>query len=110
MRELDKERRRRFETANGLARDVERFLNDETVMASPPSSSNRLRKLIRKHSIAINTFGAFVALLLPGVVVRSDPGCTDVSDGTQRGPKEAPLGSSILLPRVHDHSSKRCER
>lgn len=69
MKALDKERSRRYETANGLARDVERFLNDEAVEASPPSSSYRLRKLIRKHRLAINTSAAFVALLLAGIVV-----------------------------------------
>ena len=47
MKALDKERSRRYETANGLARDIDRFLNDEAVEACPPSSAYRLRKFIR---------------------------------------------------------------
>ena len=69
MKALDKERSRRYETANGLARDVERFLKDEAVEASPPSSSYRLKKVMRKHRTAINTAAAFAAVLLLGTVV-----------------------------------------
>jgi serine/threonine protein kinase len=66
MKALDKERSRRYETANGLARDVERYLNDEAVEASPPSSIYRLRKLLRKHRTALTTAAAFGLLLIWG--------------------------------------------
>ncbi len=69
MKAIEKERSRRYETANGLARDVARFLNDEAVEAGPPSSSYRLRKLLRKHRVAIHTAGAFAALLVIGTLV-----------------------------------------
>lgn len=49
MKSLEKERSRRYETANGLARDVERFLSDEAVEACPPSVAYRMTKLVRKH-------------------------------------------------------------
>ena len=49
MKSLEKERTRRYETANSLVRDIERFLNDEAVEACPPSRSYRLKKFIRKH-------------------------------------------------------------
>jgi serine/threonine protein kinase/Flp pilus assembly protein TadD len=49
MRCLEKERSRRYETANGLARDVERYLDDEPVEACPPSATYRLRKFLRKN-------------------------------------------------------------
>ena len=45
MKALEKDRTRRYETANGLARDIERYLHDEPVEAGPPSSGYRLRKL-----------------------------------------------------------------
>ena len=45
MKALDKDRSRRYETANGFARDIERFLHDEPVEACPPSAGYRLRKL-----------------------------------------------------------------
>src|SRR5262249_23029062 len=48
MKSLEKERSRRYKTANGLARDIDRFLNDQPVEASPPSTAYRLRKFARR--------------------------------------------------------------
>lgn len=69
MKALDKERSRRYETAIGLSRDVERFLNDEAVEASPPSPIYRLRKLLRRHRSAIGTATAIAALLIGGTSI-----------------------------------------
>src|SRR5258705_4211710 len=44
MKCLEKDRNRRYDTANGLAADVQRYLNDEAVQACPPSASERFRK------------------------------------------------------------------
>src|SRR5579864_5425701 len=46
MKCLEKDRNRRYETANGLAGDIERYLHDEPVLACPPSASYRLRKFV----------------------------------------------------------------
>jgi serine/threonine protein kinase/tetratricopeptide (TPR) repeat protein len=67
MRCLEKDRTRRYETASALARDVERYLHDEPVEASPPGAGYRLRKLLRKHRAAVGTAAAFVLLLLAAV-------------------------------------------
>ena len=69
MRALEKDRTRRYETANGLARDVERYLDGDPVEAGPPSAAYRLRKLIRKHRAALTTAGLFAALLVVSVLV-----------------------------------------
>jgi serine/threonine protein kinase len=69
MRCLEKDRTRRYETANGLARDVERYLKDEPVEACPPSAGYRLRKFAHKHRRWLATAAAFAALLLLGVAV-----------------------------------------
>jgi serine/threonine protein kinase/tetratricopeptide (TPR) repeat protein len=69
MKCLEKDRTRRYETANGLARDVERYLHDEPVEACPPSASYRLRKYARKHRAAFATAAGFAALLLLGTAV-----------------------------------------
>jgi non-specific serine/threonine protein kinase/serine/threonine-protein kinase len=53
MRCLEKDRTRRYETANALARDVERFLKDEAVEACPPSSGYKLRKFVKKHRLGV---------------------------------------------------------
>ena len=47
MKALEKERRRRYETANSFAQDIDRYLNNEAVAASPPSSRYRFRKFCR---------------------------------------------------------------
>ena len=49
MKALEKDRTRRYETAHGLARDIERHLSDEPVRARPPSAGYRLKKFVRKH-------------------------------------------------------------
>ena len=61
MKALEKDRNRRYETANGLARDIERYLDDEPVEACPPSAAYRLRKFARKHRAVLATAAAFAA-------------------------------------------------
>ena len=45
MKTLEKDRNRRYETANGFAADVQRYLDDEPVQACPPSAGYRLRQV-----------------------------------------------------------------
>jgi len=68
MKCLEKERGRRYETANGLALDVQRYLADEPVQASPPSATYRLRKFVRKHRGPVLAAGIVTGALLAGVV------------------------------------------
>ncbi len=58
MKCLEKDRSRRYETANGLAHDLERYLADEPVEACPPSSTYRLRKLAGKYKKTLATAAA----------------------------------------------------
>jgi serine/threonine protein kinase len=60
MKCLEKDRSRRYDTASGLARDVERYLADEPVEACPPSAGYRLRKFLRKYRTAVATTAAIV--------------------------------------------------
>ena len=69
MKALEKDRTRRYETANGLARDIERYLSDEPVEACPPSATYRLRKFARKNRAALTTAAAIALLLVAGVAV-----------------------------------------
>src|SRR5262249_28645660 len=55
MRCLEKARARRYETANALARDVERYLKDEPVEACPPTAGYKLRKVAPKHEKLLAT-------------------------------------------------------
>src|ERR1039458_9770039 len=56
MRALDKDRARRYETANELAHDLERHLRGEPVVAGPPSKVYRAGKFIRRHRLAVAAF------------------------------------------------------
>lgn len=57
MKSLEKDRSRRYETANGFAADVLRHLSGEPVLAAPPSSVYRMRKFLRRHRSAVITAG-----------------------------------------------------
>jgi tetratricopeptide (TPR) repeat protein len=69
MKALEKDRNRRYETANAFAMDVQRYLADEPVEACPASRAYRLRKFARKNRKALLTAGAFLVLLVAAAVV-----------------------------------------
>jgi eukaryotic-like serine/threonine-protein kinase len=64
MKALEKDRSRRYETANGLARDVQRYLADEPVQACPPSAGYRFRKFVKRNKAALALTGLLLALTL----------------------------------------------
>jgi serine/threonine protein kinase/Flp pilus assembly protein TadD len=70
MKALEKDRNRRYETANGLAHDIERYLHDEPVQACPPSAAYRIRKFVRRNR-GVLSFAAvilfFLAILCSGI-------------------------------------------
>ena len=70
MKCLEKNRARRYETANGLAADIRRHLDNEPVLARPPSQLYRLQKTMRRHRIGFGA-AAVVALVLVGAVIVS---------------------------------------
>ena len=69
MSAVEKDRTRRYETAGGLARDIERYLADEPVEAGPPSARYRLGKFARKHRAALATAVAFGAVLFGATAI-----------------------------------------
>jgi predicted ribosomally synthesized peptide with SipW-like signal peptide len=66
MKALEKDRSRRYESANGLARDIQRFLADEVVEARPPSAGYRLKKFVRRNPLQLALAATIVLLLLSG--------------------------------------------
>src|SRR5712672_4125990 len=69
MKALEKDRTRRYETANGLAADLRRHLQNEPVVACPPSNLYRLQKMVRRNKLAFIAGGAVTAALLIGLVL-----------------------------------------
>jgi eukaryotic-like serine/threonine-protein kinase len=68
MKCLEKDRTRRYETANGLATDIERYLKNEPVAARPPSGLYRFQKLVRRNRVVTTSAGAIAMALILGVV------------------------------------------
>src|SRR5262249_1703235 len=64
MKALEKDRNRRYETANGFAMDVQRYLADEAVQACPPSVGDRFRKFARRNKAAIGVAGVVLFFLV----------------------------------------------
>ena len=68
MKCLEKERGRRYESASGLARDVERHLNDQPVTAAAPGTLYLVGKFMRRHRVGLAMAASLVLLLAAGVV------------------------------------------
>ena len=69
MKALEKDRNRRYDSANGLGKDIQRYLSGDAVEACPPTLGYRLRKFSRKHKKSLTTAVAFISLLTIGMVV-----------------------------------------
>ena len=71
MKTLEKDRNRRYDTAAGLAADLQRHLNHEPVVARPPSNLYRLQKLVRRNKLAFAAGSAVALTLVLGTVLSS---------------------------------------
>jgi len=67
MKALDKDRNHRYETANGLALDIQRYLDCEPVVARPPSRPYRFKKLVRRNKVVFAAGGVVALALLIGL-------------------------------------------
>jgi WD40 repeat protein len=65
---LEKDRNRRYETAAGLAHDIERYLNDEPVQVCAPSAGYMLRKFVRRHKGAVLAASLVLCTLVIGMI------------------------------------------
>ena len=71
MKALEKDRTRRYETANGLALDVQRYLANEPVLARPPSKLYKLQKTVQRNRLLFAGLGVITSLLVVGLIVVS---------------------------------------
>jgi serine/threonine protein kinase len=109
MKCLEKDRARRYDTANGLAADLKRHLNNEPVTARPPSAAYRFQKAFRRNKLAFAAGAAVVLALLLGVL-----GTTLALLRTRaaealaiRSRGEAEKLSSFMLDEFHDELQPR---
>ena len=69
MKCLEKDRQRRYDTANGLAMDIKRHLNNDTVVARPPTVAYRFQKSFRRNKLVFTAATAVAVALLIGIAV-----------------------------------------
>jgi len=69
MRAMEKDRTRRYETATGLAMDINRHLHNEPISARPPSTTYRLAKFARRHKVGLAAGVAVFLALVAGLVL-----------------------------------------
>ena len=69
LKAMDKDRTRRYETTNGLAMDLQRHLNDEPVVARPPTAGYRFQKFYTRNKAGVVAAGAAAAALVVGIVL-----------------------------------------
>jgi len=109
MKALEKDRKRRYESASAFAADVHRYLHDEPVQACPPSRRYRLYKFVRKYRLPVAVAATFVLLLLVGprarqwrsVTGRRMPSTRPWCSVTwRRMPSASPPGS-VTRPKRH---------
>ena len=96
MKALEKDRDRRYETANGFAMDVQRYLADESVLACPPSAVDRLRKLIRRNKGPVLA-GTLVLLALVGGITGTTIGLIEAR--RERDAAEVARGQAVQAQR-----------
>ncbi|MEM8488372.1 MAG: protein kinase [Bacteroidota bacterium] len=73
LKSIEKDRARRYDTVNGLAMELRRYLNNEPVMARPPSMAYRMQKFIRRHQTGVIA-GCLIFLALIGGITAATVG------------------------------------
>jgi tetratricopeptide (TPR) repeat protein len=68
MKCLEKDRTRRYETANGLGADLKRYLDNEPVLARPPGAGYKIRKFVTRHRAGVLAGSLVVLALVAGIV------------------------------------------
>jgi len=99
MKALEKDRTRRYETANGLATDVQRHLKNEPVSARPPGNFYRLQKLIQRNRLGFAAAAACAFALVLALVVLS---VSNLRIRRERNEKESALqAKGVALQSAH---------
>ncbi len=96
MRCLEKDRNRRYDTANGLAMDLARYLTDEPIAARPPRMTYRFRKLVHRNKIA------FVATATVGLALLGGIGATSWQAIRAQRAEKAQARQRVLAERRLD--------
>ncbi len=91
---MEKDRTRRYETANGLAMDIRRHLNDEPVIARPPSARYRLHKFVRRNRTGVLAAGIASVAIVAGAAAAT-VGMVNARTERARAEREAATALSV---------------
>jgi tetratricopeptide (TPR) repeat protein len=109
MKCLEKDRNRRYETANGLANDIQRHLSNEPIVARPPSAVYRFQKLVRRNKLKFAMAAFAVGVLLLAVLVstwqavkamRAEGKARDQAEFARQESEKARLVKDFLVEQV----------
>jgi hypothetical protein len=103
MNALDKDRTRRYETANGFAMDIQRFLSGEPVLAAPPSARYRLRKVA---GVTVSTWQAICARRAEMAAVVARRAESARAEGERKAKQEA-LAAAAAEKAAKEQAQKR---
>ena len=120
MKCLEKDRTRRYETANGLALDIRRHLDNEPIEARPPGNFYRFRKSVRRNKLAFGSAAAIALALLIGLAVSVEMGLKARREAAksqhvaqfledmleQADPNVAPGRDTTLSPEIADRAAE----
>ena len=90
MKCLEKNRTRRYETATGLAADLQRHLNNEPVTAAAPGTAYQIQKFVRRHRIGVMA-GSFVLLALVAGIIGTTWGLLDALHQKREAEREGKI-------------------
>jgi serine/threonine protein kinase/tetratricopeptide (TPR) repeat protein len=111
MRCLEKDRTRRYETANGLAMDIQRHLGNEPIVARPPSAAYKLQKAWQRNKLVF-TAGAVVAVTLVAGIIGTTLGLIEAD--RQRdlvdGQRKELAARNLALQAANEHERLLNER
>jgi serine/threonine protein kinase len=120
MKALEKDRARRYETANGLALDIRRHLDNEPIEARPPGNFYRFQKSVRRNKLAFGSAATIALALLIGLAVSVEMGLKARREAAksrhvaqfledmlkQADPNVAPSRDTTLSPEIADRAAE----
>jgi eukaryotic-like serine/threonine-protein kinase len=111
MKCLEKDRTRRYESASGLARDIQRYLADEPVDACPPSAGYRLRKFARKYRTPLRVAGLFLVVLILAVVTSAWQAIrATLAENRANEQRDVARGNEVDAIRAREEAGKAYEQ
>jgi serine/threonine protein kinase/Flp pilus assembly protein TadD len=106
MKCLEKDRNRRYETANALALDIQRYLHDEAVQACPPSPWYRFRKFARRNKAVLGTVALVSAILIVAVVLLT---LSNLRINDEKSQKDEALQQALANEKTADAERRRAQ-